>query len=83
MGIRLSFLDSSIPAGLTARDGYRRFSGDAHCSKVVLAYGPRRYFTTRQTRRFRAPAHRVRSLFDPMDMIANPSDWLLSLKGKH
>lgn len=82
MGIRLSFLDSSIPAGLNARAGARRFSGDSHCSKVVLAYGPRRYFTTRRTRRFRAPAHRVRSLFDPMDMIANPIDWLLSLKGK-
>ncbi len=83
MGIRLFFLDSSIPAGLTARAGDSHFSGDAHCSKVVLAYGPRRYFTTRRTRRFRDPAHRVRSLFDPMDMIANPIDWLLSLKGKH
>lgn len=82
MGIRLSFLDSSIPAGLTARAGDKLFSGDAHCSKVVLAYGPRRYFNKRRTRRYRAPAHRVRSLFDPMDMISNPIDWLLSLKGK-
>lgn len=82
MAVRLSFLDSSIPAELYSRAGDRHFSGDAHCSKVVLAYGPRRYFTTRQTRRFRAPAHRVRSLFDPMDMIANPILWLSSLKGK-
>lgn len=83
MEIRLSFLDSTISAGLNARAGDRRFSGDDHCAKVVLAYGPRRYFTKRRTRRFRAPAHRVRSLFDPMDMIANPILWLASLEGKH
>ncbi len=82
MGIQLSFLDSSIPSGLTARAGATRFTGESHCSKIVLAYGPRRYFTTRRTRRFRAPANRVRSLFDPMDMIANPIFWLSSLQGK-
>lgn len=81
MGIRLSFLDSPIPAGLTAQAGATQFTGVKHCSKVVLAYGPRRFFTTRKTRRMRAPAHRVRSLFDPMDMIANPILWLSTLKG--
>jgi hypothetical protein len=83
MGVRLSFLDSSIPAKLNALAGDARFSGDTYCSKVVLAYGPRRFFTKRQTRRYRAPAHRVRSLFDPMAMIANPMLWLSTLEGKH
>lgn len=82
MGIRLSFLDSSVPAGVTAQVGDAQFSGDAACAKVVLGYGPRRFFTKRRTRRLRAPAHRVRSLFDPMDMIANPILWLTTLEGK-
>jgi hypothetical protein len=82
MAIRLGFLDSIIPAGVNARAGDARFSGDAQCCKVVLGYGPRRFFTKRKTRRLRAPAHRVRSLFDPMDMIANPILWLTTLEGK-
>lgn len=82
MAVRLEFLDSIIPAGVDARAGDTRFSGDARCSKVVLGYGPRRFFSNRKTRRFRAPAHRVRSLFDPMDMIVNPNQWLTTLEGK-
>lgn len=82
MAVRLEFLDSSAPASITAHAGDARFSGDAHCAKIVLGYGPRRFFTKRKTRRLRAPAHRVRSLFDPMDMIANPILWLTTLKGK-
>ena len=60
-----------------------RFSGVENCSKVVLGYGPRRFFTNRKMRRFRAPAYRVRSLFDPLDMIANPIHWLSELEDEH
>lgn len=55
------------------------FQGDQDTAKILLAYGPRRFFTNKPRRRFRAPAYRVRSLFDPMDVIANPVDWLNSL----
>lgn len=55
------------------------FSGTTDCSKVVLGYGPRRFFTNHKRRRFRAPAHRVRSLFDPLDTVANPILWLRKL----
>ncbi len=79
MAVRLSFLDSEHEIELTADAGDARFSGVDHCSKVVLGYGPRRFFTSRKTRRLRAPANRVRSLFDPMDMIANPIYWLSGL----
>lgn len=56
------------------------FSGTARPSKIVLAYGPRRYFPPRSARRFSAPAYRVRSLFDPMVTIANPIAWLADLR---
>ncbi|MBS0124707.1 AAA family ATPase [Thetidibacter halocola] len=79
MRITLDFLDSDNPWTLTAQAGDTTFSGSQDCARVVLGYGPRRYFTSRRTRRLRAPAHRVRSLFDPMDMIANPIHWLSSL----
>ncbi|MEQ8306662.1 MAG: AAA family ATPase [Hoeflea sp.] len=79
MAVKLSFLDSEHEIELTAEAGDERFWGIDHCSKVVLGYGPRRFFTSRKTRRLRAPANRVRSLFDPMDMIANPIFWLSDL----
>lgn len=63
---------------LTARSSSATFDGTAEPSKIVLAYGPRRYFSNKKTRRFRAPAYRARSLFDAMATIANPADWLLT-----
>ncbi len=80
MCVQLGFLDSTADVSLDADAGDAAFSGSQDCAKVVLAYGPRRYFTSRKTRRLRAPAYRVRSLFDPMDMIANPIHWLSTLK---
>lgn len=80
MCVQLDFLDTVTPVRLEADAGDTSFSGSEDCAKVVLAYGPRRYFTSRKTRRLRAPAHRVRSLFDPMDMIANPIHWLAVLE---
>ena len=82
MAVRMEFQDGVESAELTAEAGDQTFDGTSYCSKIVLAYGPRRYFTNRKTRRLRAPAHRVRSLFDPMDMIANPILWLNELEEK-
>ena len=82
MAVRMEFQNGVESAELTAEAGDQTFGGTSYCSKIVLAYGPRRYFTNRKTRRLRAPAHRVRSLFDPMDMIANPILWLNELEEK-
>ncbi|SLN70852.1 DNA replication and repair protein RecF [Roseovarius albus] len=79
MHVRIDFLDSDVPVVLSAKAKDDLFSSSDGCTKVVLGYGPRRFFTSRRTRRLRAPAHRVRSLFDPMDMIANPIHWLVGL----
>ncbi|MEL6688670.1 MAG: AAA family ATPase, partial [Pseudomonadota bacterium] len=78
MRVALGFLDSETPVEIHAHRDADHFEGTEEPSKIILAYGPRRFFTKR-TRRFRAPAHRVRSMFDPMAMIANPIDWLTSL----
>lgn len=67
---------------LIANSGSKAFEGDIWPAKVVLGYGPRRYFSKRRTRRFRAARHRVRSLFDPLMTIQNPGDWLLTCDQK-
>lgn len=54
------------------------FDGTRSTSKIVLAYGPRRYFGRKRQRRFAAPAYRVRSLFDPIATIGNPLTWLMN-----
>lgn len=83
LSVRLYFLGGEKHVELTAMAGDTRFSGTDHCAHLVLGYGPRRYFTSRKTRRLRAPAHRVRSLFDPMELIANPQLWLTGLDDKN
>lgn len=82
LAVKLSFRDHTTPVALHARPDDTEFEGSDSCAKIVLGYGPRRYFTNRRTKRFRAPAYRIRSLFDPMDMIANPIHWLGALEGK-
>ncbi len=79
LDIRLNFVGMKEQVHIHAEKGDTLFSGPEHNCKVVLGYGPRRYFTNRKTRRYRVPAQRVRSLFDPLDMIANPIHWLTDL----
>ncbi len=76
--VRVGFFGGQMFATLTATSSSATFDGTAEPSKIVLAYGPRRYFSNKKTRRFRAPAYRARSLFDAMATIANPADWLLT-----
>ena len=80
MNIRLDFLDTEEHVEMYAARGDHAFSGTSDCAKVVLAYGPRRFFTSKRSDRDLEPAQRVRSMFDPMDVIANPIHWLSSLK---
>ncbi|MEM7471727.1 MAG: AAA family ATPase [Pseudomonadota bacterium] len=79
MNVRLDFLDSPDHVELFAARGDKTFSGTDSSAKVILAYGPRRFFTSKRSRSLRAPAHRVKSMFDPMDVIANPIHWLSRL----
>ena len=76
--IELDFALADESVQLTGNAVSPGFDGTRNTSKIVLAYGPRRYFSARKTRRFAAPAYRVRSLFDPLATIENPLSWLLS-----
>ncbi|MGH1330214.1 MAG: AAA family ATPase [Paracoccaceae bacterium] len=76
LNVEIAYAGQSETTRLSGQPGAPSFEGDPHCAKIVLAYGPRRYFTKKAKRRFRAPAYRIRSLFDPMDTIANPIAWL-------
>lgn len=76
LSVLISYAGMTNTTLLHGEAGTPEFFGDPNSAKVVLAYGPRRYFTKRTKRRFRAPAYRIRSLFDPMDTIANPIAWL-------
>ena len=79
LSVRLAFFAQETEAVLQGKPGKEQFGGDERPSKIALAYGPRRFFTKRKSRRYRAPAYRMKSLFDPMEVIANPIEWLLSL----
>lgn len=80
LSVAVHFLDIAPPATITGEADHNTFAGTEYPSKILLGYGPRRYFPNHLNRRFRAPAHRIRSLFDPMATIANPIGWLRDLK---
>ena len=65
-------------------DGNGRFSGDDQPATVLVGYGPRRFFEQkRNVKRFSAPWHRIRSMFDPTVTLPHPSKWLLSCSQQH
>lgn len=82
LSVAVHFLGLEQPAMLTGAAGDSAFAGIEYRCKIVLGYGPRRYFPRHVNRRFRAPAHRIRSLFDPMATIANPIAWLRELRSR-
>lgn len=79
ISVDVRFLGIEQAVSISGGAGDAAFSGTGLPSKILLAYGPRRYFPSHQARRFRAPAHRARSLFDPMATITNPIGWLRDL----
>lgn len=56
-----------------------RIDGQPEQMAVVLAYGPRRYFSPRLRSRPDGARHRVKTLFDPLATIPYPNDWLANL----
>ena len=74
--IEIGFTASDNRTSLRALSHDTRFAEQGHAGRCVLAYGPRRFFSRRPTRRFREQANRVISLFDPLATIPNPERWL-------
>ncbi len=56
-----------------------RVDGQPEQMAVILAYGPRRYFSPRYRNRPEGARHRVKTLFDPLATIPYPNDWLTQL----
>jgi hypothetical protein len=77
MSVGLGFHSDNPGVELKGNGDDKAFGGMLTQSRIVLAYGPRRYFPTSLTRRFRPPVYRVISLFDPLATIPNPEHWLL------
>ena len=82
LDITISYLGHTQKTALTAGAEDARYQGDPRPAKVLLAYGPRRYFSNRNTRRRPEPLYRVRSLFDPLATLPNPKSWLLGCDEK-
>lgn len=63
--------------GFKGSGGAEFLDGTEKRSKLIIAYGARRYFSKKK-RRFKAPEQRLRSLFDPHSVIADPNTWFKS-----
>jgi uncharacterized protein (TIGR02646 family) len=76
--VAVYFTDDGDPVRLTIDPKTGRFRGARQPSTVVLAYGPRRFFTDRSRKKRSAePAEQVRTMFDPLAVIENPTSWLM------
>jgi len=76
--VAVYFSGADDPVRLHIDAKTRSFTGNAQPSTIVLAYGPRRFFAEkgRQTP-LSGQAEQVRTMFDPLAIIENPSRWLM------
>jgi len=75
----LEFDGGGPPVQLRIDGRAGRFEGDAEPSTVLLGYGPRRFFAEGPSKRHvRDQAEHIRTLFDPLAVIANPKHWLMN-----
>jgi len=82
LNIDVSYLNEDETTQLSGLANADTFFGTADPSKILLSYGPRRFFRKGKQRRYRAPAYRVRSQFDPLATLPNPVDWLVKCTDK-
>ncbi|HKR01447.1 MAG TPA: AAA family ATPase [Pyrinomonadaceae bacterium] len=67
------------PVRLTIDPQTGRFGGEEQPSTVLLGYGPRRFFSDRRRVLLsHDKSERVRTLFDPLAVVSNPTSWLLN-----
>jgi len=77
--VRVFFEGTKIPVSLTIDPKNKKFVGNEEPSTVLLAYGPRRFFSDeRGLRRSQQSFARVQTLFDPLAVITNPNGWLVN-----
>ncbi|WP_420862429.1 AAA family ATPase [Algirhabdus cladophorae] len=78
--VEIGYLDRTEGSSLSGLAAAPTFFGSPKTSKILMSYGPRRYFRPGKSYRRRAPAYRVQSQFDPLTTIADPAAWLLDCK---
>lgn len=77
--ITIYFQGEEEPVHLTIDPQSGQFEGNSELATVLLGYGPRRFFSDRRrSRRLDQPSARVRTLFDPLAVISNPTSWLMN-----
>jgi len=77
--ITIYFDGEGEPVHFTIDPHSGQLEGNLAPATVLLGYGPRRFFSDRHQRRHRPdPSARVRTLFDPLAVISNPSSWLMN-----
>ena len=80
--VQVRFHDTRSVANFSYDPLRGHIDGTYDQSAVVLGYGPHRYFATNRGRRGSRASQRVRSLFDSRYPLPDPSDWLVSLRGR-
>ena len=75
----VDFFGTGVEAELTIDPARQVFEGTPTPTALVLAYGPRRFFSRKRTVRRGGPERRIRTLFDPEAVIPHPAPWLNGL----
>lgn len=78
--VQVPFYGMKQPAEIRIDPIRQVFEGSDEPASIVLAYGPRRFFSPKKTSRSRSLSARVQSLFEPMATIGHPSRWLQNLR---
>ncbi|MFD9899691.1 AAA family ATPase [Mesorhizobium sp. NPDC059054] len=81
MSIAIDFFGLSDPVELRVDPARQVFEGPSSPTALVLAYGPRRFFSKGGRMRQGGAERYVRTLFDPMATIRHPGAWLNRLRG--
>jgi len=74
--VSLEFYGVPAPVTLRWSPHSRGFRGAEDPAAILLAYGPRRYFTKARKKHFTSPWKQVQTLFNPLATIPHPELWL-------
>jgi len=79
--VKIEFHGKSEPAVFSYNPISGKLGGSERQSKIVLGYGPHRFFSPAKRRRYRSSAERLKRLIDPATPLPDPTDWLEKISG--
>lgn len=77
--VSLKFFDERQDAVFAYNPKTRRIDGTEQMAKIVLGYGPHRYYQNGKGRGTAQPFQMIRGLFGSLRPLPDPSEWLSSL----